>query len=160
MVRLARGIKLPDTMPIDRLHHAHPGEDHRAAVLCGLSDAMRGGLNLLHSVLSFASHAIASASVRSFLPSGSSTGSSKRRDQPLSVGILFPAPPGDQACPIIRVARVADQRFALGCEPDRDAIARARPPSMRIANLSDRIKRDDFVGLVRVAAGNGIGQAS
>jgi hypothetical protein len=37
-------------MPIDRLHHADPGEYHRSAVLRRLSDAMRGGLNLFHSV--------------------------------------------------------------------------------------------------------------
>jgi hypothetical protein len=39
--------------PVDRLHHAHPGELHRAAILRGLGDAMRGGLNLFHAVLGF-----------------------------------------------------------------------------------------------------------
>ncbi len=40
-------------MPVDRLHHAHPGEHHRAAILRGLGDAMRGGLNLFHPVFGF-----------------------------------------------------------------------------------------------------------
>ena len=33
MGRLARGVELFRTMPIDRLHHADPSEHHRAIVL-------------------------------------------------------------------------------------------------------------------------------
>jgi hypothetical protein len=29
MMGLARGIELPDVVPVDCLYHAHPGEDHR-----------------------------------------------------------------------------------------------------------------------------------
>jgi hypothetical protein len=36
-------------MPIDRLHHADPGERYRPAVLRRLSEAMRGGFNLFQS---------------------------------------------------------------------------------------------------------------
>jgi hypothetical protein len=38
-------------MPVDRLHHADPGELHRAVVLRGLGDAIRGGSYLFHAVL-------------------------------------------------------------------------------------------------------------
>jgi hypothetical protein len=40
-------------MPVDRLHHAHAGEHHRAVILGSVGNAMRGGLNLLHSVFGF-----------------------------------------------------------------------------------------------------------
>jgi hypothetical protein len=70
---------------VDRLHHAYPCEHHRAVILRGLGDAMRGGLNLFHFVLgfrtSFASQAMASLSVTRFLPSGSVSGGVKRVDQ-------------------------------------------------------------------------------
>jgi hypothetical protein len=61
--------------------------------------------------------------VRGFLPSSSSIGSSKCLDQPLVAGILFPSLPRDQACPILRITGVALQRFAIGREPNGDAVA-------------------------------------
>jgi hypothetical protein len=36
MLRLSRRTRLFDMMPVDRLHHAHAREDHRAIVLRGL----------------------------------------------------------------------------------------------------------------------------
>ena len=48
MRTLAIRIEFHKLMPIDRLHHANLGEQQRAAIFCGLSDAMRGGLNLFH----------------------------------------------------------------------------------------------------------------
>jgi hypothetical protein len=43
-------IEFLGLVPVDRLHHAHPGELHWTAILCRFSDAMRGGLNLFHLV--------------------------------------------------------------------------------------------------------------
>jgi hypothetical protein len=40
-------------VPIDRLHHAHPGEHDRTIILRGLGDGMRGGLHLFHSMFGF-----------------------------------------------------------------------------------------------------------
>jgi hypothetical protein len=40
-------------MPVDGLHHAHPSEHHRPAILRSLGDAMRSRLNLFHTVLGF-----------------------------------------------------------------------------------------------------------
>jgi hypothetical protein len=62
-------IELDRLMSVDRLHHADPGELHRAAILRGLGDAMRGALNLVCSDcgISFASDAIACFSLNTFL---------------------------------------------------------------------------------------------
>jgi hypothetical protein len=51
--------------------------------------------------------------VRGFLPSSSSIGSSKRREQLLVAGILFPSLPPDQAGAIFRVAGVALKIIAI-----------------------------------------------
>jgi len=78
----AIGIEHPLMMPMDRLRHSHLSEDHRPAVLGGARHQMSGRLHLLRFVfdfgISFASHAMASARVLSFRPSGNSIGSSKR----------------------------------------------------------------------------------
>src|SRR5882757_9617779 len=72
-------------MAMDRLHHSHLGEDHRAAVLRSLRHAMRCGLYLLLFVFrlrDFLCEPIdGPRRVRSFRPLGSNIGSSKRRDQ-------------------------------------------------------------------------------
>jgi hypothetical protein len=76
---LAGGVELFDVTPLDRLHHANPGEFHRTAILRGLGHHVGRGLHLLHLVLGLpgppSNQAIASLSVRSFLPFGSTIGS-------------------------------------------------------------------------------------
>jgi hypothetical protein len=42
MVRLLRHAKLSHLVPVDRLHHAHAREDHRAIGLRGLGHQARG----------------------------------------------------------------------------------------------------------------------
>jgi hypothetical protein len=50
MVVFAIGIEDPLMMAVDRLHHSHLGEDHRAAVLGRSRYQMSGRLHLLHLV--------------------------------------------------------------------------------------------------------------
>ena len=51
MVGLAVQIELANMVAVQRLDHADPSESHRAAILGGLGDAMRSGLNFFRSVL-------------------------------------------------------------------------------------------------------------
>jgi hypothetical protein len=46
-------VEFHKLVPIDRLHHAHPGELQRTTIFGGLGNAMRGRLDLFHVVLGF-----------------------------------------------------------------------------------------------------------
>jgi hypothetical protein len=75
---LAGGVELFDVMPVDRLHHANPGEFHRTATAASVTmwAAVCTCFILCWAFRDLLRHqAIASLSVRSFLPFGSTIGS-------------------------------------------------------------------------------------